>query len=170
MRLLSAFAATIALALAGCVSTDHATMVDAAAPRFDPLAFFTGRLQGEGRLKVVLRPRRSVEVASRGSRAGDAIEVDQRVAVEGKAPYNRRWRIRETAPGRYAGTLSDAAGPVTGEVRGNLLHLTFALKGGLHADQWLALSRDGGTAHNVLVARKFGLPVARLDETIRRVE
>lgn len=149
MRPLSSLAATLALALTGCVSTDHAAMVDAEAPRFDPLAFFTGRLQGDGRLKVMLRPRRS---------------------VEGKAPYNRRWRIRETAPGRYAGTLSDAAGPVTGEVRGNLLHLTFALKGGLHADQWLALSRDGGTAHNVLVARKFSLPVARLDETIRRVE
>jgi hypothetical protein len=43
-------------------------------------------------------------------------------------------------------------------------------KGGLRADQWLTLQPGGAEVRNVMIIRKFGIAVARLDETIRRVE
>ena len=45
---------------------------------------------------------------------------------------------------------------------------SFAMKGGLKAEQWLYLKRGGQVAKNVMVIRKFGIPVARLTETITR--
>lgn len=138
------------------------------APRFDALAFFEGESRGEGRLKVATRAGRLVHVRSSGHREGDTLVLDQRVNAEGAPPRERSWRIREVAPGRYAGTLSDAAGPVSGETRGDRLHLSFRMKGGLKADQWLTLAPDGQSAHNVMKVRKFGIVIATLDETIRR--
>ena len=72
-------------------------------------------------------------------------------------------------PGRYAGTLSDASGPVTADVAGNRLHIAFPMKGGLRAQQWLYLSPNGQVAQNRMVVTKLGIPVASLDEVITRV-
>jgi hypothetical protein len=140
----------------------------APAPRFDPLLFFNGLSRGEGRLKVAMRARQLVNVRSSGERRGNTLVVEQRIEEEGKPARERTWEIREVSPGRYSGTLSDAAGPVTGETRGNRLHLSFKMKGGLKADQWLTLAPDGQSAHNILKVRKLGVVVATLDETIRR--
>ena len=112
-----------------------------AAPRFDPLIFFNGASQGEGRLKIAMRAGQLVHVRSNGRRQGETLVLEQRVEQEGKPPRDRTWVIRAVAPGRYAGTLSDASGPVTGEARGARLHLSFRMKGGLKADQWLTLAR-----------------------------
>lgn len=136
--------------------------------RFDALAFFDGHSEGEGRLKVVLHGGKLVHVRSDGHREGGTLVLDQRVEEEGKPARERTWHIRQVSPGRYAGTLSDAAGPVTGETRGDRLHLAFRMKGGLKADQWLTLAPDGQSAHNVLKVRKLGIVVATLEETIRR--
>jgi hypothetical protein len=140
----------------------------APAQRFDPLLFFNGLSRGEGRLKVAMRARQLVNVRSSGERRGNTLVVEQRIEEEGKPARERTWEIREVSPGRYTGTLSDAAGPVTGETRGNRLHLSFKVKGGLKADQWLTLAPDGQSAHNILKVRKLGVVVATLDETIRR--
>ena len=59
-------------------------------------------------------------------------------------------------------------GPVTGEVTGHRLHLRFRLKSGLRAEQWLELQAGGRTALNRMVVTKWGVPVARLTETITR--
>ena len=54
---------------------------------------------------------------------------------------------------------------------GNRLHLRFTTTdGGLDAEQWLYLQPGGRVALNRMVLRKFGLPVATLDETIRKVD
>jgi hypothetical protein len=110
-------------------------------------------------------------VASRGRAQPDgAIALDQTIWEEGKPARSRSWRLRQVAPGRYAGTLSDAAGPITGEVRGGRLHLRFAMRGGMDVDQWLTLAPDGRSARNVLRVRKMGLTVAALEETIRKLD
>jgi hypothetical protein len=148
-----------------------ATPAPAAAPaRFDPLAFFAGRTEGTGRLKIVLRRGRGVRVEGRGRVEQGTLVLDQRVAEEGKPPRTRTWRIRAVAPGRYAGTLSDAAGPVAGETSGDRLHLSFPMTGGLRAEQWLQLEPGGRAARNRLVVRKLGITVARLDERIVRID
>lgn len=140
----------------------------APAPRFDPLVFFDGLSRGEGRLKVAMRRAKLVDVRSEGHREGDTLVLEQRVTEGGERPRTRTWQIRQVAPGRYAGTLSDADGPVSGESKGNRLHLSFSMKGGLKADQWLTLAPDGRSAHNIMKVRKLGVVVATLDETIRR--
>ena len=144
---------------------------DAPPPRFDVIRFFTGATEGTGRLKVVLRASRGVHVTGRGRMDGDTLVLDQRVEREGVAPTNRQWRIRQVAPGRYAGTLSDAKGPITGEVGADgRLHLAFTSNDGFAVQQWLTLAGDGRSAQNRLVAKRFGVTVATLDELIRKTD
>ena len=138
---------------------------------FDAIRFFAGRTEGQGVLKVALRSPATIRVQSRGQVESDGtLSVRQTVSEANKPPRTREWRIRELSPGRYAGTLSDASGPVVGEAVGNRLHLRFRMKGGLDAEQWLTLAPGGRSAQNVMRVRKFGLTVASLDETIRKLE
>lgn len=153
------------LLLAGCAGGPHGT---ATGPRFDPLVFFDGQSRGEGTLKIAFKPASLVHVQSDGHRDGNTLVLDQRIEREGEPSRERTWTIHQVGPGRYAGTLSDAAGPVKGKLEGNRLHLSFAMKGGLKAQQWLTLAPDGQSASNRMVIRKFGATVATLDETIRR--
>ena len=138
---------------------------------FDAIRFFNGRTEGQGVLKVMLRPPTPIRVRSRGRIEPDGtLSVRQTVSQGGKPARTREWRVRELSPGRYAGTLSDASGPVVGEAVGNRLHLRFRMKGGLDAEQWLTLAPSGLSANNVMRVRKFGLTVASLDETIRKLD
>ncbi|WP_375403792.1 DUF3833 family protein [uncultured Sphingomonas sp.] len=160
------------LTLAACApAAAPAALAAAPTPVFDPLIFFAGLTEGTAKLKIVLRAARAVRVEGSGTiRPDGALVLDQTVAQEGKPATRRRWRIHRTGPTTYAGTLSDAVGPIAGEVTGNRLHLSFTMKGGLATDQWLTLSPDGRSAANILTARKFGVTVARLDETIRKLD
>jgi hypothetical protein len=133
------------------------------------LGFFEGRSEGLATLKVVFRGRVPVRVESFGRVEAGTLVLRQIVHEGAKPPRERAWRISETAPGRFTGTLSDAAGPVTAEATPGRLHILFAMKGGVDAEQWLTLAPDGRSAHNVLTARKFGIVVAVLDETIRKL-
>lgn len=142
-----------------------------AATPFPVARFFAGRTEGQGLLRVIMSGSRAIRVSSRGRLQPDGqIMLDQLIHEQDRPPRTRSWRLREVAPGRYAGTLSDAAGPVTGTAAGNRLHLSFPLRGGLLVDQWLTLAPDGRSARNILRVRKFGLTVGALDETIRRLD
>ena len=141
----------------------------AGAAPFPVLGFFDGRSEGLATLKVVLRGRVPVRVESLGRIEADTLVLRQIVHEGAKPPRERAWRIRETAPGHFAGTLSDAAGPVTADAGPGRVHILFAMKDGVDAEQWLTLAPDGRSAHNVLTARKFGIVVAVLDETIRKL-
>lgn len=139
-------------------------------PVFDPAVFFAGATHGTGSLKVMASKRAAVDVEGHGKVDGTGVlTLDQIVRQGGKPLTKRRWTFRPLGGGRYAGTLSDAAGPVAGNVSGNRLHLHFRMKGGIVADQLIDLAPDGQSAHNRMSFRKLGIVVARLDETIRRV-
>jgi hypothetical protein len=141
---------------------------DAKAQPFPVFAFFEGRSEGRARLKIAFRTSEAVRVESVGRVERDTLVLRQTIFEGTKPAREREWRIREVTPGRYAGTLSDAEGPVTGEALPGRLHLAFRMKGGVAAEQWLTLAPDGRSAHNVLTARKFGIVVAALEETIRK--
>lgn len=148
-----------------------ALLLAAATPTFDPLTFFAGQTRGEGQLKVVLRRRVTVSVDGTGKVMKDGSLVLDQVVTEGtKAPRVRRWHLRRTAPDRYEGTLTDAAGAVTAEVQGPRLHLSFITPSGFRVQQWLTLAPDGRSADNVLLARRFGVTVASLHERIAKVD
>lgn len=170
-RLVAALAAL--LMLAACVGApviDASEPAAAQTPRFDALAFFEGRLEGRGQLDTVFGGPTDIHVASSGRREGEALRLTQVIREGDKPLRTRRWVIREVAPGRYSGTLTDAKGAVTGTTHGNRLRLSFTLANGMPVEQWLTLSPDGRRAYNVLTVRKFGVPVAKLAEDIRKLD
>jgi hypothetical protein len=136
-----------------------------------PEQFFVGRTEGEGRVSVILSGSHTVRAHSRGwMDRGGALLIDQIVEEEGKPARRRHWRLVRSGPNAITGTLSDASGPVTGDVAGNVLHLTYRSDEGPYVEQWITLHPNGRTAHNRMTFRRFGLGVATLEETIRRVE
>ena len=73
----------------------------------------------------------------------------------------------QTSPGRYSATLTEAAGPVVGRVKGSRLTLRYPLKRwGLVMHQTLDLATDQKTLLNSGSIRFLGIPVGRLRETI----
>lgn len=158
------------LALAVAASAQPAGAASSAAA-FDVVRFFEGRTEGQARLKVIFRPAKSVHVQSRGRIQPDGtLVLVQDIAEEGKPRRTREWRMREVSPGRFSGTLSDAGGPVTGEVSGNRFHVRYPMKGGLHAEQWLTVQPDGKTVKNLMKVTKLRVNVATLEETIRKLD
>ena len=142
-------------------------LVQAAAPE----QFFIGRTEGQGRVSVILSGSHNVRAHSRGwmDRSG-ALMIDQVVEEEGKPARRRQWRLVRSGPNAITGTLSDANGPVSGDVDVNVLHLTYRSSEGPYVEQWITLHPNGRTAHNRMTFRRFGLGVATLEETIRRVD
>jgi hypothetical protein len=134
---------------------------------FRPESFFVGKSEGEGSLKVLFKKRTKVVVRSDGVMKPDgALVLDQTIDKSGSKEETRRWKLREVAPGRYAGTLSDAVGPVTGAVEGNDFRVRYRIKSGVSVDQHLLLQSDH-TLSNHMTFRKLGLVIGRMDEMIR---
>lgn len=158
------------VSMAGCVSAGDPRPPTAAAPRFDPIAFFAGSTHGTGTLHVVLSGRKATDVEGIGvvDRNG-AITLRQTVSIDGGPRRSRVWHLRPTGGDRYAGTLSDARGPVVATARGDTLEIRFAMKHGLAVVQHLSLQAGGRVAINTMVVRKWGVVVARLDERIERL-
>ena len=143
---------------------------DAPVPDFDPIRFSQGRTSGRAELKIVMRARKPVSVEGTGRVEPDGTLVLSQEVIQGsEPPRTREWRIRAISPGRYAGTLSDATGPVSGTTVGRVLTLRYMGKG-VAIEQVLTLADDGRSARNVLTARKMGIAIARLDETISKMD
>jgi Protein of unknown function (DUF3833) len=137
-----------------------------------PEAFFLGRTEGAGTVAMVLSGAHKVVDHSRGrlDRSG-ALILDQVVEEEGKPARRRSWRLVRAGGNRIAGTISDAAGPVAGDIAGNVLHLKYrTVEGGASVEQWITLRPDGRTAANRMVFRKFGFKLATMESVIRRLD
>ena len=146
------------------------TAARAAAPPFSPITFFEGRTSGEGVFKRIAARRRTTQVTSTGMLTEPGtIVLRQHIVVAGKPPRDRTWVLRALGGGRFDGTLTDAIGPVRGEVRDGVFHVRFRTKGGLDVQQWMRPQPGGRVVLNHLVVRKFGIRVATLEETIRKL-
>ncbi len=134
------------------------------------MSFFEGRTVSEGTTKIALK--KTYKTRSQGV---GRIEPDgtlllvQQVDDEGEPRKERRWRIKQVAPDRFIGTMSEAAGPVSVEKVGDRFRFRFKIKGGLAVEQWLTPLADGLTARSTLTVRKFGLAVAHGQAIIRKV-
>ena len=160
-----------AVLLGGCGAKEPAPELAAATPLFRAERFFAGPTAGEGALKIVFKDAESIRVQGSGTVAPDGtLILDQTVWRGTRRPQKRQWRMRQIGPGRYSGTLSDATDRVRGEAKGNRLFLTYPMKGGVTAEQWIYLQPDGRTALNRMRITKLGMTVARLDETIRKLD
>ncbi|MEO8987762.1 MAG: DUF3833 family protein [Rhodanobacter sp.] len=131
-----------------------------------PQAAFGGASEGNGTLKLLFGAERPYHVESYGQHLPDgAFRLDQTVRFQGKPLTRRHWIMTTVRPGTCTGTLSDAAGGVTGHTEGSRLVLRYRLTGPLVMHQTLELSPDG-TIDNVGRITLLGIPVGRLRETI----
>ena len=85
-------------------------------------------------------------------------------------PRERRWRMRAVGPGRYAGTMSEAKGPVTVEEIGDRFRFRFRMEGSVFVEQWLTPMPDGRSARSVVTIRKYGIKVGSSDAVIRKLD
>jgi hypothetical protein len=135
-----------------------------------PLAFFEGRTVSEGTTKIMLRKPYRTRSQGVGRIEGDGTLLLVQQVEEGSEPRKeRRWRIRQVAPNRFSGTMTEAVGPVDVEKVGARFRFRFRMKGGLAVEQWLTPLADGVTARSTLTVRKIGMAVASGQALIRRV-
>jgi hypothetical protein len=143
----------------------------AAAGLSAPERFFLGRTEGVGVAQIIFSGRRQVRVRSQGRLAADgALLIDQVVHEEGKPPRRRHWRLVRGGGHSFTGSVTDARGAVAGEIRGNVLHIRYRSADNVSIDQRITIQPGGRTARNQMTFHRFGLRVATLDETIRRLE
>jgi len=171
-RITLAFAALAAFGLPGCASLpdDFAMIAQAQAPAFDPLAFFNGRLEGQGTLDKGLLGKVPIRVESVGEVSpGGTLTLTQVVHEGDKPPRPRTWEMRSLGDGRYEASLTDADGPVEIWTSGNTLNIRFTMDGNYTVRQRLTLSADGQRATNAMRVDLLGATVAVLSEVIDKV-
>jgi hypothetical protein len=147
-------------------------LLAAAPPAAAPEHFFVGRTEGAGTVQMIMAGTHKVRDVSRGrlDRSG-ALILEQMVYEEGKPARRRSWRLARAGGNRVSGTISDAVGPVTGEISGNVLHLRYqAREASAQVEQWITLHPGGRTASNRMVFKKFGFRAATLNSTIRKLD
>jgi hypothetical protein len=136
----------------------------------DPLRFFEGRTENFGTAKVVFHKPYRTHTIGRGRIERDgSLTLVQRVEDEGKAPRERLWKVRQTGPGLYSGTMSDALGPVVIDKVGSGYRFRFKMKGNLGVEQLLKPLDGGRSAQSITRVKKFGMTVATSDAVIRKL-
>jgi hypothetical protein len=137
---------------------------------FNPVDFFRGRTHGDGTLKIIFQSTKRTAVDSFGSTEKDgSLLLKQLIQQPGKAPRVRYWRMRQTGPHSFAGTLTDAAGPVRVDVDGDRVRIRYTGNDHLDFDQTLT-PMGPGQVHNIMKVKRFGFTVAHFDEIIRKLD
>lgn len=162
------YLAAIPLALAviaveGMGQTRHET-------KFDALRFFEGKTDSVATIKLMMkRPYKSRGIGNGEIQPDGSLLLVQRIEDEGKAPHDRRWHIREVAPGQFTGTMSEAKGPVTvDEVEGRY-RFRFKMKGNVSVEQWITPLPGGKSAKSKVTIRKMGITVGQSEGTITKL-
>lgn len=138
-------------------------------PQTDPMGFFEGRTEGVSTIKVMTKKPYRSRTVGRGEIKEGVLHLVQRVNEEGKPAFDRHWRMRQVAPGRFSGTMSEARGPVTAEEVNGRYRFRFKMKGNVAIEQWLTPQPGGKSAVSKVTIRKFGMTVGRSEGTIRRL-
>lgn len=143
--------------------------MQAAAAEFVPEQVFEGRSSGRGVLDLAFATPRAFAVESTGrTRPDGSFDLLQVIRFEGQPERSRTWSMRRVGPGTYVASLTDAAGPVEVRTAGSRMTVRYRLtRWGLVMHQTLDLADDGRSIANTGRIRFLGIPVGRLDETIR---
>lgn len=141
-----------------------------AEPVTNPMRFFEGRTESSGTIKVFMKQAyRSHSFGSGRIEPDGTLVLVQQVRDEGRPPRERRWKIRQVGPGRFLGSMSEAAGPVSIEEVGGSYRFSYKMKGNLSVVQLLVPLAGGTVARSTVKIRKFGVTVGAADGTIRKV-
>lgn len=163
--------AVLLFSLTGCLSAPPLPPASLDKPEMRPEVFFAGRTRGSGELELRGRGARAFQVEGFGRAEADgSFRLDQTVTYADGDIEKRTWILRPAEDNTYTGTLSDAAGEVAGETRGNVFHLRYLLRQpAVHMEQSLYLQPDGRSAINFATVTVAGMAWARLAEQIVRV-
>ena len=82
----------------------------------------------------------------------------------------RRWVLGNAGPSQWQGSLTDASGPVRVKSSKNSGVIRYRMNNGMDVEQQLRLQPGGRMLLNRLTVTKFGVRVAWLDETIRKLD
>ena len=82
--------AAVPFALVGA----SASAVNAPGPDADPMRFFEGRTESISTIKVITRKPYRSRTVGHGEISDGVLHLVQRVHEDGKAPYDRNWRMR----------------------------------------------------------------------------
>ena len=136
----------------------------------DALRFFEGRTESVATIKLMMKkPYKSRSIGRGEIKSDGSLQLIQRVEDEGKPPHDRRWHIREVAPGKFSGTMSEAKGPVTIDEIGGKYRFRFKMKGNVSVEQWVAPLPGGRSATSKVTIRKMGITVGQSDGTIKKL-
>lgn len=119
---------------------------------------------------VAKKPYRSRTLGRGEIRSDGSLHLVQRVQDEGRRAYDRHWRMRRVGDGQFAGTMSEAKGPVTVQEVSGRYRFRFKMKGNISIEQWLTPLPDGKSARSHITIRKLGLKVGNSDGTIRKLQ
>jgi hypothetical protein len=134
-----------------------------------PLKFFEGRTVGQSIVKITMRKAYASRTIGNGQITSDGtLYLVQQVEEEGRKGFQRTWRVKQVAPGRFTGIMSEAVGPVSVDEVGNRYRFRFRLKGSVSVEQWLTPLPDGVSAKSEMTVRKYGMVVGRSSGTIKR--
>lgn len=152
----------LAAAALGAATPSHAA--------FNPVDFFRGHTHGDGWLKIILQSPKHMQVDNQGRPDKDGwLLLEQVIHEPGKPTRTRYWHLRETAPNRFEGTLTDAASPVRVDVMKDGIRIQYVGQNHLNFDQLLR-PVSATEVHDVIRVKRFGITVAHFDETIRKLD
>lgn len=153
----------------GCITGSIAMSPLEASRPADPLRFFEGRTEYISTMKLIAKkPYRSRTLGQGEIEPDGSLHLVQKVQDEGKPAHERRWHMRQVAPRRFAGTMSEARGPVTVDEVDGRYRFRFRMKGGVSVEQWLT-PVSSSVARSRLTVRKLGLTVGRSEGSIRKL-
>ncbi|HTG77978.1 MAG TPA: hypothetical protein VL553_00070 [Sphingomicrobium sp.] len=158
--------AALPIVLVGASASAVTSSPDSAS---DPMRFFDGKTESLSTIKLIMRKPYRSKTLGTGKIDSGVLKLVQRVQEDGKAPYQRLWKIRQVAPGRFSGSMSEATGPILVEQVGERYRFRFKMKGNLSIEQWLIPMPGGTTAQSKLSIRKYGMIVGRSEGTIRKI-
>ena len=119
-------------------------------------------------LAALMNGRISVDSVGRSEKDGSLL-LQQSIHEPGKPPRVRYWRLRQTGPDRFDGTLTDAAGPVRVDLSGDRLRIRYKGKDNLDFEQWLTPAGPK-QVNNRMRVKRFGIVVAHFNEVIRKLD
>jgi hypothetical protein len=161
-----ALLAALPIALVGASASAE---MAASEKHVDPMRFFEGKTEGTSTIKVIMRKPYQSRTSGSGEISDGVLSLVQRVNEDGKAPYDRHWRMRQVGPGRFTGTMTEAIGPVTVQEVAGRYRFHFKMKGNLSIEQWLTPLPGGRSARSKVNIRKFGMKVGSSEGTIRKL-
>jgi hypothetical protein len=164
-----------AVALAGCSAPQRVGDFAGTAPRFDPVAFWSGHVHSWGVVETRGgAPSDTIETDCVGTAEAGGVHLVQTLTEGDGRVRHRDWHLRREADGGFSATANDMVGTAHGVAAGRVFHWdwVWATEPGnswknVTMHQWMYLMGDG-TMMNRTVVTKLGITVAEVTEVFSK--